>query len=80
VNGSNIVHKIVLGMCEMDREATEYWFASNLMWQFTYSNTMAERGEVQGMDRAVTTCCLPLNHGTWNASTRHYIPGNLAHI
>jgi hypothetical protein len=67
-------------MYEVDREATEYWSASNLMWQFMYSYTMAERGEIQGTDRAVTTCRLPLNHGTWNAFTCHYMPGQLARV
>jgi hypothetical protein len=38
------VHELELGLCEMDQEATEYWSISNLMWQFTYSYTMAERG------------------------------------
>jgi hypothetical protein len=50
-------------MCALDRETTEYWSASNLMWQFMHSYTLAEHGGLQGMDRAVTTCRLPLDCG-----------------
>jgi hypothetical protein len=25
------IHALELGLCEMDQDATEYWFASNLM-------------------------------------------------
>jgi hypothetical protein len=60
-----IIHvpELELGLCEMDQEATEYWSASNLMWQYTYSYTMAERGGLWRTDRTVTTCHLPLNRG-----------------
>jgi hypothetical protein len=74
------VHELELGLCEMDQEATKYWSASNLMWQFMYSYTMAERGGLWRTDRAVTTGRLPLNRGTWNAFTRPYISRHLARI
>jgi hypothetical protein len=42
------------------------------------SYTPNERGGVQGMDRAITTCCLPLVHRKGNAITQPYIPQHLA--
>jgi hypothetical protein len=35
---------------------------------------MAERGGLRRTDRAVTTCRLPLNCGTWNAFTHCHVP------
>jgi hypothetical protein len=56
------IHGIGLELCKrMDRETTKYWSAINLMWQFTHSYTLVERGGIQGTDRAISTCRLPLD-------------------
>ena len=47
---------------EAGRVATEYWSASNLCDNLD-SYTPVERGGLQGTDRVVTTCRLPLNRG-----------------
>jgi hypothetical protein len=60
----------------MGREATEYWFATSCDNLDSY--TPDECGGVQGMDRAVTTCRLPLDRRKRNAITHPYILGHLA--
>jgi hypothetical protein len=46
----------------MDGEISEHWFAQARETLRTPTR-IPERGGLQGMDRAVTTCRLPLNRG-----------------
>jgi hypothetical protein len=48
--------------CEMDGEISGHWFASK-PGRLQDSYTISRHGGLQGMDRAVTTCRIPLNCG-----------------
>jgi hypothetical protein len=54
--------------CKIGWEATEYWSASICMWWFRFLHPRWTWG-LQGIDRAITTCHLPLNHGKGNVFT-----------
>ena len=59
--------------CKIGWEATEYWSASNPCDNLDSYN-LSECGGLQGMDRAITTCRLPLNQRVGNAFTYFSIP------
>ena len=65
--------------CEIDREATEYWSASILMWQLRLLHP-DERGGLQVMDRAITTYHLPLNRGKGNVFICSYVLEHLTRL
>jgi hypothetical protein len=73
VSNHTYIWLIVRTRHEMGRETTEYWFASILMWQFRLLPP-DECGGLQGMDRAITTCRLPLNQRKGNVFACSLVP------
>jgi hypothetical protein len=64
---------------EMGWESTEYWSTSILMWQFRLLHPDEHEG-LQGTDRAITTCRLPLNRRKRNVSTYSLVPEHHVHL
>jgi hypothetical protein len=55
-------HMLVRAKFKIDREISKHWSTSKRkrLWD---SYTIPEHGGLQGMNRAITSCRLPLNHG-----------------